>query len=421
MKQIPLEKLIRPTYMAWMFGAMAFFFLIFGIFIYLDKIKEVNYIIKESFHIKEQVEVNKILTQNDRYLKVQAMYANIIATYGTKYHPSKGKGNNQGLNHYQKADFMKEVYKLCTWLDIPYMWPMGKCSFESAFRPYVMTEYETGIWQQRHEYALMAHYYFQFLPESLKDKIHFRYKSREDLLDPINATRIEMIVIWGMYNYRFDHNLAWTYIASHWGESKIYPLYDKNIPIPEEYIFMKKNAERDARNPLMYYGVVYSYVSQFEKFSTKVWIDHSYIAAYKKECSRLERNYIEELEFIRDWYDLAKQYHKNNLEHEKKQKKIELKWEDKVTKLEDKYRELNGYIKAGKYRKVNDIFLEGKAHFKGLRDAIRKDQKKDAHNIFMILWAISLLIMLCCTVVLIIIWIKVIIQWLRKRKKKVSK
>ena len=139
MKMIDPRTLIRPWYLAGFCVFLSILFLIQSIIIHLDR-NDIRERYQDQIQIREKITADRILSENDRYLKITKFYSSIISVYGVKFHPKKKRGNDQGLNNYQRADFIRETYQLCRLLDIPWMLPMAIATFESAFRPYAETE-----------------------------------------------------------------------------------------------------------------------------------------------------------------------------------------------------------------------------------------------------------------------------------------
>jgi hypothetical protein len=416
---IHLKKIIRPTYFAWVFLFTTFLFFSLCIFIYIDKDRQARYAYAERSYIDEQIEINKIISENERYLKITEFYSSIMSTYFVKYR-EKDNRIDRGLNKYQKSELIYEVYHGCRILRIPYMYPMAKIIIESSGRPFIRTKWETGLWQMRHEYAMQAKYFYQFLPEHLKKRFAFVYTGKkEELENVINSTRIELINIWG-YMRMFDGSVAWAYTASHWGMDKIHKIYKSGIKLdmctfPKEYRFKVKNSEDDVRNPLMYYYLATAYASQFEKFSTKVYVDKGYIEAYRRQASRLEREYIDMLKFVSDTMKYIVEVKENQEKFESQQKKLKLKYEEKIKYVDDEYRKLQGLVKSGRFKSFKDIVRMARGHFRWLRDEIVKEKKELYYKFLIYVYVFIVCFILFFFVIGLIATIKKILSklWLR--------
>ena len=423
MKSELLKKLIRPTYMMWLFAALCIFFL-FTNFIIWNEWREESKVHDENTRIKNDVDADKITTSSDSYLQITEFYIDIISTYGVKYNYKKGKGRNQGLNHYQRTDVVKEVYQLCKLLDIPFMLPVSIAAYESAFRPYVFTtnkngeKLEVGLYQHRQGAVGQAWLAYHQLPPAYQKRCAFHYTGDESLEDPINATRIELVLLWGEKR-DYANNKAFYVSSRHWGKGDIYPLYAGGIVPEKDFEFNKGTIKEDVRNPLMYYHIIRSYEEQFNKFSLKVWVETSgYAELYRKECSKLELGFIEGWKYAQTQIELSEEIKKETERSKKKVEKLELKYLDNIKKLDGKYRQLNGYLKRNEFQHVHDIWNEGMAHLKWLRDIIRDEEKKLANKIFVILYVIALVIMFICTIVVGILILKGSIGWMIKKVKK---
>ena len=411
--QINIKHLIKPTYMMWMFAGLSIIFLSVIIIIW-NEWKDERETDKENNRIKKDIHVDRITTESDKYITVTEFYVDIMSTYGVKYNHRKGKSQNQGLNHYQRIDTAKEIYQLSKLLNISYMLPMSIAQYESAFRPYIFTTnslgeiIEMGLYQHRSGAVGQAFLYSHQLPQAYKKRCAFYYEGPESLKDPINATRIELVLLWGEKR-TYANNRAFFVSSRHWGQSSIYPLWSGGITPDENFIFDKDTIKEDSRNPLMYYSIIRAYETQFNKFNLKVWVETSgYAKLYKKKCSKMEWGYIEGWKYAQTQIKIAKLITLKTEQHKEEVNKLELKYLDNIKKLDNKYRELNGYLKRSEFKKIEDIFSEGMAHFKWLRNTIRDDEKKIAHKIFVVLYAISLLIMFVCTFIIglrIIIWV----------------
>ena len=57
--------------------------------------------------------------------------------------------------------------------------------------------------------------------------------------------------------------------------------------------------------------------SQFEKLTTKVFIDKSWVEAYKKACSKMEWQFIHSQKYVRQMIDMAEEIRKDKLKFEK--------------------------------------------------------------------------------------------------------
>jgi len=370
--------------------------------IYNDNL-ELSKLLRQEDYVRERITVDEILSPNDRYLKVSKFYSAIIATYGVKYHQNKGRENDQGLSHYQKPDFILEVYRLCNMLDIPYMLPMAMATFESSFRPYVQTDFETGIFQHRPEAVGQAWiYYYQLSPEYQK-KCSFYYNDREDLKDIINAIRIQMVLLWG-YKKDFANNQAYYISSAHWGLHRIWPMYSRGIAIPDEFSFNKGTVDEDCRNPMMYYFIINSYLTAYNRFDLNVWVETAgYKEVYKKACSKLEWGYLEGWKYAQDLLETAKEVELNNSEYKEKNEKLIKKYNDKIKQVDEEYRRIHGLMMQGKYRDIKDLFNLARQEFRAFRDDVMAGRLKTYR---VIIHLSSILIFLLNTLFLIYFVVK---------------
>ena len=405
--------------MMWFVGALALMFLSFNFIIYFEKESQVRYLIKEQNYVKDEIALDKIITENDRRIKITSFYASIIATYGVKYHPGK-KRDRQGLNHYQKADFILTTYKLCKLLDIPYMLPMSIAGYESGFIPAAETDYETGIFQHRPVAVAQAFMYYHQLPAAYKKQCAFVYTSAEDLKDPVNALKIQMVLLWGLKK-DFDNNEGFYVSGSHWGTHLIYPLYKKGITIPDEFVFNKGTIKEDARNPLMYYYIINAYKSRFDMFSLKVWIENDYVARYKRQASKSEVGFLDGWKYAQDLLKTAKEVEINNTKYEEEQERLIRKYNEKIKTVETEYRRIHGLMKEGKFDKIKDLFKLGRSQFFWLVGEVNQDniseQKKFLIKIYISAIIIFLLIFLFGLIEIIKYGVKLCLIIIRKRKK----
>ena len=394
------EHLFKITFLTYAFMVLSAVLLILVFVIYIDGGNRVDRIVKEHTYIDRILKIKSQLTPDSTKLRITTFYSEIIARYGMRYHP-KNNSNIQGLNHYQKADIINLIYTGCTELQIDYMLPMGKIIFESAYRPYVETDWETGLWQQRKVYVIQAFYFYNQLPTHLKKKYHFYYNDREDLKDPINATKIELVSLWGLKRM-FKGNKVFVYSASHWGIGKIWPIYKKGIDFPEKYVFDKDTIKEDSRNPLMYYYVINSYASRFWEGDVDCWIEENYIKEYKKHISKQENDYINEWKYIKNLLDMLDEKEKKIAEI----KQIDLKYQSKVKRLDDIYRQAHKSIMEGDFTDIKLVFGICKRHLKDLAKEILADKKTVLEKVLIIIY----LIIFCLFLIFSIIGFLVVIK-----------
>lgn len=387
--KINIKKIVRPYVLAWLFAGLVGVLLFENIFIRIDSRKFKQDILKEQLYIREKINVHKILSENDRYIKVTRFYSAIMSVYGVKYNHRLKKQDN-GLNHYQKADVILEMYELSKLLNLPVMLLPALAAYESAYRPGVKTEYETGLFQHRPSAVGQAKLFYDWLPKKYKKKLAFTYNNRDDLTDPVNAIRIQAVLLWG-YKKMFNDNQAFYISASHWGLSRIMPIYKAGIRIKDKFVFNRGTIKEDARNPLMYFYIINQYVVNFENFDLKIGIENGYIEKYKQTCSRYEKDYLNSWKFIKSLQDDIKKIEELKAEKEK----MIAGYNEKIKNVDKKYREIYSMVHSGKYDSVKKLFKQSREDFyKILVDPIIRKKADNRERWLSIMYIFILIILI---------------------------
>jgi len=415
-----LKKFIRKTYHSpWFFIAVSI--LIWSIIIWQDGRKQQSVLIDTFTRIKDRQRDEKILTENDRYIKVTTFYSEIIARYGLKYH-RKNEPNDQGLTKYQKPDFIQEVYEVTRLLDLPTFSLMAKARIETSFGPECVGDNGSafGMYQHHQDAVGQAKIYFDWLPRSYQKRLGIVYRGPKDLEDPINATRVEGVLQWGLKRqYRNDIPIYIT--ASHWGIRRIDPYYKKGVKLPRYFKFNVGTIKEDIRNPFMYYYIWNAHISQWNTFSVKVNIDKTYLEKYRRACSKQEWNFIQSWKYVKQLRDDVDKIEKMKLEFETKFDKQLKHIAKKAIDTDEKYRRIYGLATKGKFRDYNDLWPMTKALFKGLAQDLRKEKEEKKRKI-----AITIYLIMVVTILLLASFaptfaiIKVIV-YIRNKSKHIPK
>lgn len=375
-RKIILRYIIRPWYFAgfatFLCGVMAVLFVI--------RHKEYRSDLK-NIRIEENYMTHKLYEQitgssKERKMKITTFYGYIMTDYGNKYRKGKdrkGQRKTQGLHpKYQKPQVIDAMYNYEQWLDIPHFTLIILAMIESVFNPIAVTYddegniIEAGLWQNRLEFvgqAMLALKDLTQINPRLAKKLNFKFSSMKDLSDPVNATKIEALVVWHYKRY-FANNTPYYILATHWGLHRAYKYYITDFEIPDEIVFLKKNLKNDVRKPLHFWRMFYSAYKNFSSFRIEIGYDITYIISYKEKCSRLE------YEFVHSWKEEKKL--KAEIADLKKYKiEIDQKLKEKINKiikrekkLDQLYRKYFNMIETGKFHKIKDVWIMWKTHLK---------------------------------------------------------
>lgn len=395
--QIHIKTLIKPLYFAWFFAMTTLLWFLVAILYRHDGKERVRYVINEMTYLKDRQAVNAIISSRDKYLKVTTFYSKVIALYGRKYHP-KNKPEIQGLNKHQKDDFIRETYELSELLSIPVMDMLVVAKEESTFNPIARTTWpdgaikEAGIFQNRRSAVAQAKIYYDQLPEIYKKRCAFYFTKMEDLFVVINAVRIEALLFWGSRR-DYKNNPAWYVSSVHWGIARMAKYYHSGMLPPRKFEFKTATMKKDVRSPFTYYFVWNENVSQFMRFDVNINIDIGWYDKYKKQSKKYENQFIEGWKYVGDMVRLAEEIADDKVEFEKKREKDIAKILKKAERVDAKYKEIYGLMKEGRFRNLRDLLRPAKAHFKELRDELKKEAKTKKEKIIVVIY-ISLLIVI---------------------------
>ena len=372
MKQIPkiedlkvhIRHILRPTYLAWTFGLLLIVVVIQSQFIYHSSNRRVDRTIDKYTYIKDRMHINKIQTESDRYTKVTTFYTEIAATYFQKYHKKYDKKDMwryQGLRDDELTMVINWWYRGGKDLGIPYMLPPAIAVRESSGNPKARTFnkdgsiLEAGLYNQRRGAAIQAKYYNSLMLPHLQARYDFKFHTMEDLLDPVNATKCELNLLWGEMMY-FDNNIMIYVTSRHWGNGKIDKLVKNGVYPPKDFKFNIGKINEDVRNPFIYYFIINQYLSAFERFTVKVRLDKRYDEIYRKTCSLMEREYINGYKYFNEFVDLYDEIKSDKVNYyDKREKKIG-KLEHKIRNLSRFYKDSRNHIKEGKFDSLKEYF-----------------------------------------------------------------
>lgn len=353
----------NPWWLVSLLGALLAGSIIQTVIIYVDGRNRVENVIEEMTYIKDTVAADRITTESDRFIKVTTMYSEIIAVYGNKYH-EKNRPQFQGFTTKQKAAVIKEWYELSALLDLPFFVLPSIGAMESSLNPlstttnYLGVIIEAGYLQNRVEAVIQAKWYYEQLPEEYKKRCAFIYGGQEDLLDPINATRVTAVLLWGL-KLRYQNNWAWVMTTYHWGLERIDRYYQAGIAPTKEFVFNKGTLKEDVRDPFLYYWVFNAYCSQFSRFEIKVNVDHSYLVNYLEACSQLEWTFIRQWKWFQEMIELSEEIKGDKIDFEEKQREHIAKWEERMREANEEFLTAKGIITEGKFNKIRDVFKLG--------------------------------------------------------------
>ena len=224
----------------------------------------------------------------------------------------------------------------------------------------------------------------------LANEFEFKFNKMESLFDPINALKIEALLVWG-YIQLTANQMSWWSTLTHWGLTRIAPYYyyKKNDGIlPDNYTFNKGTINEDVRDPLQYFGLFYANWANFSKFRIKVGVETYYDEIYRKTCSKLEWQFIQSWKYVKDLKDDVEELKKFKLDVTKEYEKKINKYLKKTSKIDQKYRELSGLIKTGKFNKIKDVLIMWKSHFKELADDLTAEKEAKHKKIVLVIYFI---------------------------------
>lgn len=384
---IPIRHIIRPTYMAWtaLLLSVAFFFQ--SLWIAKVARDSADKLIDEAFKEKEALSVKELMSPTEKYLKISSMHMRIIGAYGLKYHPKKSH-NDQGIK--RKADVVREMVELTELLSLPEFSMAITAKVESSFGPEARTFHpvtggilEAGMYQHRQEAVKQAKHYYGELPSVWRKRCAFVYNRQEDLFDPINASRVEAILTWGsLRQYRNDR--SWGITAKHWGLERIEKYYSAGILPPAKFSFNKGTPEEHARNPFTYYFIWEAHHSQFSRFDVRVYVDQGYIDRYMAECSKVEWEFIYTWKYVAKMIDLAEKIEEDDADHKKGRAKDVKRIKELARKTEAEYKKIQGIVRSGRFKHIDEIFVMWKPHFKFLAQQLADPEVKARQKV--ILW-----------------------------------
>jgi hypothetical protein len=196
------------------------------------------------------------------------------------------------------------------------------------------------------------------------------------LKDPLNALKIQAILAWG-YMRKYRGNRIWWITATHWGDTRIYDYWRNGIQPPKHFVFHKGTAKEDARNPFAYYFWWAANWNAFRNFRKDVNIDKGWVKIYQKECSKLEADYIEAWNWVKNIIKKNKEIEQKYKEIEKQLQEIkQMKKEHKklIEKADNEYRRIHKLMKKGKFTNIKDLFKISKSIFKSLAVDLFQDE-----------------------------------------------
>jgi len=452
--QLNFRRLLTITFVC----AVCFFFMFLfstflAVYFHKDGGDRVKMVVDKYHYVDDQRTLAQILSSADRYNRVYKMSSEIFADHCKKYTKSfVGKPkfyNEQGMHHTVQTEFWRLNIRYSRLISCP---PFQAITFavketggapnartykklENADTPYLaktvkvkvgpITKYEyymileAGVFQFRRE--AIDHAWLvvtKDMPPHLAQVFGFKYSSIEDMFDPLNALKVMYILLWDA-RIKFNNDPSWYIPAIHWGIGRIYDYYLAGVPLPEEFRFNKGTPEEFARDPLNYYGVWNAYNSQFEKFTTKVYIDKSWLVRYEAECSRMEWNFIYTHKYVKKMIFIADRMEKRETayiamtnEYYIEQTADYKLLREKHRMVDDEYRKLIGLGKSGeKLWKL--VFKEGFSIFKGIAAELRNEEVTKRKKAALI----SLIFVLCIIIILATGMVVVIIVYFIKKYK----
>lgn len=413
--KIDIQHLIKPTYMAWSCLIGFILMTILALLFWSGGRADVRATIHEYTYMKDQRELESILSDRDRQIKVTDMYGRIHSVYGKKYHSDYDKAGqyiHQGLKKEVRSEFFRLCYEYSRILSLPYFTLITTAVIETGMNPIARTYkttiidgvevnliLEAGIFQNRYEAVQHALWILhKEMSPSLQQIFSFKFDRMEDLFDPLNALKIEAILFYGA-KVRYKADPSWYVTSVHWGSERIWKYYINNVMPPNQFVFNKGTINEDARSPFTYYFYWNAYNSQFERFSTDVFVDESWIVSYKNACSKQEGQFIDMMKYVRTMIEIAEARQDALDEYKKKEDLYQKQWENKLKATDDKYRELVGLLHRGEGKTAKDIFKEGIALFKGLADDIYSEKVDAMRKIMIIILGICSFVILALAVV----------------------
>jgi hypothetical protein len=361
-----------------------------------DSKQQLRDVVEELNYMKDRRTLDKILSENDRYLKVTSFYTEIFATFGQKYHRKynrkpgekyekyikSGRWKNQGMKKEVRADIVRKCYEYERLCNIPYFDLITTGIRESAGNPLARTFHpkdgsilEAGWFQVRKGAVRDAQDYLKMMPPNMRKKLEFRFNSMQDLFDPLNALKIEACLFWGA-RIQFHNDPSWYVTAVHWSPGKMLKYWKHGIEPPEKFVFNKNTVREDARNPFTYYYSWNAFNSQFKQFKTQVYIEKGWLEQYEKACSKIEWEFIQYQRYIQRLIKIREKLKEERTQFKELEKKLVNKYNTKLLNLDKKFKELNGLIKRGKFAKIKEIYLIGELEFGKLAKTISSDKVK---------------------------------------------
>lgn len=329
--------------------------------------QELSAIRSERRIIEDRLVQDIVVSEKEKKLKIVTMYSAIIGKYGYKFHPNNNSGNSrkyQGLNKYAKAEFIIKAFEYESLLEIPYFTLCTIALIETAFNPIAETFWEdgtlkeAGIFQNRREAVGQALLYFRELSANnpkIAQKLEFTFSDMKDLQNPINALKIEAILIWGLKR-DFAGEMPYYISALHWGIHRVMPYYGSKTHFPEAFIFNKHTKREDIRNPLMYFTVFNEFYSSFCNYTTSVNVDMTWLARYKKRCSDVEWQFINSWKYLSDLKNRIKEIEEYKIASRQEHEEMILKLKSRMERTDEEYRKIMGIARSGKFTNIKDVF-----------------------------------------------------------------
>ena len=406
--KINVKHLVRPTYFAWFFFAAFIYMSIIANMIRNDGKEQRREITDRLTYIKDQRELVNTLSEADRHLKVTTMYVSVAVNYGQKFHKKYNKPKKwkyQGMDKKQLSDLSRLCYRWSRLTDVPYfdIWTTGL--IETAYNPLARTYYEdgktlceAGWFQHRKEAVMQSEYFLHRMPDYLKKELTFTFNNMEDLLDPVTALKVQVCLFWGARRL-FGNDPSWYVPAVHWGIGKMYRYYKNGMTPPIHFVFNRGTLREDVRNPFTYYFVWHAYSSQFERFTLDVFIEKGWLEQYRKECSKMEWNFIHSQRYVRDMVNLAEEYREQAEKYKKLELKLSKKMEEKIRNANNAYRKLHGRVKSGKLSSMKDVYWEGRKILKDLVLELESEKTERTHKVYLISIITSIIIIIIFSII----------------------
>lgn len=253
-----------------------------------------DYLIENLTYVGSMTASEVVLTDGEKRVKYQTLYAKIVATYGVA-------NTNRAMPKRQAAEFVALLYRIETLLRLPPATLISIAVLESSIDPRCVGGIgELGIFQLHRTAIPPVHYYLKQLysvsPEIAKE-LDPQILRHDDVVSPLVAARAAGVLLWGLQR-EYSDPVYWI-SAYHWGSHRVDSWYKARTGPRDHFTFLSGPMNRiDKRSPLQYYFFFERLRSNFSAFNLDMGKVVDEYKAYERDCSANERVYIKSRELI---------------------------------------------------------------------------------------------------------------------------